>query len=106
MVTDTSDKPRQAVPIPGTGSKLTDKEMVALFQDTQAVVANSGTYELKGSTLMIHPAVAKYSATMSNKIGQAFEFKLDGPNLWLTQTIGPTGEKSVNPTTVKLVRAE
>jgi hypothetical protein len=106
MMTDTSDRPREVLPIPPAGSKLSDKEMVALFRDVQPVIANSGTYEVKGSTLTTRPVVAKYSATMTSKVGQAFEFKLDGSNLTLTQTIGPSGQKPTNPTTVRLVRVE
>jgi hypothetical protein len=46
MMTDTSEKPREVVPVPPAGAKLTDKEMLTLFRDVQPVIANSGTYEV------------------------------------------------------------
>jgi len=106
LIADTSDKPRKVLPLAPTNPKLTDAEMVATYHDWQPVTAHSGTYEVKGSTIMTRQTVAKGSAVMANKTGQAFEFKLDGSNLWLTQTIGSNGQKPANPTTVRLVRAE
>lgn len=102
----TSDKPRQTLPFAAANTKLADADMIALYRDWQPVIANSGTYEVKGSTLLTRPTVAKNSATMANTKGQAFDFKLDGTTLLLTQTIGPTGEKPANPTTVRLTRVE
>jgi hypothetical protein len=102
----TSDKPRTPVTFGAPNTKLTDADMIALYRDWQPFVANSGVYELKGSTLTTRPIVAKTSAVMANKTGQAFEMKMDGTSLWLTQTIGPTGDKVANPTTVRLTRVE
>jgi hypothetical protein len=102
----TSDKPRPTIPFAAPNTKLADADMIALYRHWQPVVANGGTYEVKGSTLLIRPIVAKTSAVMANKNGQAYELKTDGKSLWLTQTIGPTGEKPANPTTVRLARLE
>jgi hypothetical protein len=106
LVSLTGDKPRSVLPLAPANTKLTDADMVAIYRDWQAVTANSGTYEVKGSTLALRPIVAKSSAVMANKSGLAYEFKLDGSNLTLTQTIGPTGQKPANPTTLRLVRVE
>jgi hypothetical protein len=102
----TSDKPRTPLPFAPANTKLGDAEMLALYRDWQPVIANSGTYEVKGSTLHTRPLVAKNSGAMESKVGQAFNMKFDGADLWLTQTIGPNGQKSANPATVRLTRIE
>lgn len=106
IVSDSSVKPRTPVPFSPANTKLTDAEMLAIYRDWQPVQANSGTYEMKGSTLTVRPLVAKASAVMANKTGLAYEFKLDGDTLTLIQTIGPTGQKPANPTTIRLARLE
>jgi hypothetical protein len=55
--------PRSApVPAPPkVAGKLTDAEKLARYEDWLPVTANSGTYEVKGTTLIRHPLVAKAS---------------------------------------------
>jgi hypothetical protein len=106
LIADTSDQPRKVLPLTPVNAKLTDAEMMTLYRDWQPVTAHSGTYEVKGGTIFTRPIVAKGSAVMASTTSQAFEFKLDGANLTLTQTIGASGQKPANPTTVRLVRVE
>jgi hypothetical protein len=46
---------------PKVAGKLTDAEKVARYEDWLAVTANSGTYEIKGTTLIRRPLVNKAS---------------------------------------------
>jgi hypothetical protein len=108
MMQDSSVKPRPMVEGLGAGAtaKLTDAEMMTRYREWAPVQANSGTYEVKGNTLTVRPAIAKSTAVMASKTGASYQFKMDGDSLWLIAVIGPTGEKSVNPTTLKLTRVE
>jgi hypothetical protein len=71
LMSITGDKPRSVLPVAPANSKLTDADMLAIYRDWQPVTANSGTYEMKGSTIVLRPIVAKSSAVMSNKTGLA-----------------------------------
>jgi hypothetical protein len=62
--------------------KLTDAEKMARFEAWNRFTANSGTYEVKGSTLTTTPLVAKNPSAMQGR-GQAREFKLAGSTLTL-----------------------
>lgn len=63
---------------------LTDAEKLAFYEQWRAFAANSGTYEIKGSTLTRRPSVAKNVGVMSGQQTIVTEFKMDGPNtLWL-----------------------
>ena len=63
---------------------LTDAEKRALVEQGRAFAANSGTYEIKGSTLLRRAIVAKNVNVMTRQEPVAVEFKMEGPNtLWL-----------------------
>ena len=63
--------------------KLTDSEKLAFYEQWRAFGANSGTYEIKGSTVIRRPSVAKNVDVMSGE-PLASEFKMEGPNtLWI-----------------------
>lgn len=81
---------------------LTDAEKIAFYEQWRAFAANSGTYEIKGSTLTRRPSVAKNVGVMSGQAPIVAEFKMDGPNtLWLS----PPAERPNDPR-VKWTRVE
>lgn len=95
------DEPRAALPRPKDGQTLTDAEKMARYESWRPFFAHAGTYEIKGSALILHPFVAKNPNQMNGR-WPAMEFKLDGPNtLWLL----PTAESSIEPR-IKLTRLE
>ena len=81
---------------------LTDAEKLALYEQWRAFAANSGTYEIKGSTLLRRASVAKNANVMTRPEPLAVEFKMDGPNtLWLI----PPADRPNDPR-VKWTRVE
>ena len=75
--------PRAAVE-PKDRENVTDAEKIALYEQWRAFAANSGTYEIKGSTLTRRPSVAKNVLVMTSQGPIVTEFKMEGPNtLWL-----------------------
>ena len=80
---------------------LTEAEKVARYEAWRPLFANAGTYEIKGSALILHPIVAKNPNQMNGR-WPAMEFKLEAPNtLWLI----PTAESATEPR-IKLTRVE
>ena len=67
--------------------------------------ANSGTYEVSGSTLTMRPLVAKNPNAMASGNFNTNSFKIEGNTLTLTQVGGQRGP-APNPTTTKLTRVE
>ena len=83
VVVVTGENPRAAVDAKDR-QNLTDAEKLAFYEQWRAFAANSGTYEIKGSTLTRRPSVAKNVGVMSGQEAIVAEFKMDGPNtLWL-----------------------
>jgi hypothetical protein len=108
MMRDTGDKPRALYQT----TKPTDAEKLAAFD---SFFANGGTYELSGSTMTIHPTVARvpnYSAGGWTK----YTVRIEGNNLYMTDKSTDTtiniGGKIVPiapagfETTTKFVRVE
>src|SRR5262245_26505886 len=55
-----------------------------------AFTANSGTYEVKGTTYITHPLVAKNPNAMTpNPTPTPVEFKVEGNTLWVIQKSAP-----------------
>jgi len=98
----TAEKPRAVVAPAKDPQNLTDAEKIARYEQCRGFVANSGTYEIKESTLSKRPIVAKSVDLMTRQTPITWEFKLEGPNtLWLI----PTGQSPTEPR-VKLMRLE
>ena len=95
---DGAAKPRPPIKVP---AKATHEEMQAAWAP---YTANSGTYELSGSTLVMRPMVAKNPAAQGNAVNRA-TIKLEGDNLWMT-LIDTAAGKVQYPTTTKYVRVE
>ena len=94
----TSDKPRPVQPL----EKATDAQKVAAWADFEAW---AGTYEVKGTTLTTHDAIAKDPEDMKPGCFGSFDFKFEGNTLILILKAGETGPLP-NPITYKLVRLE
>lgn len=81
--------PRTASPAAKDPAKLTDGEKVARYEEWSPFTANSGTYEVKGSTLTRRITVAKNVGVMNATNPTVQEFKIEGTTLWLTQRSAP-----------------
>lgn len=83
-------------------ANLTDAEKIARYEQWRPFMANSGTYEVKGSRLMLHPMVAKNVEVMTSGTPLTWELKVEGPNsLWLI----PPSERATEPR-LKVTRLE
>ena len=83
-------------------ANLTDAEKIARYEQWRPFMANSGTYEVKGSMLMLHPMVAKNVEVMTSGTPLTWELKVEGPNsLWLI----PPSERATEPR-LKVTRLE
>ena len=81
---------------------LTDAEKLASYDQWRAFAANSGTYEIKGSTITRRPTVAKNVGVMDGQQTIVTEFKMEGTNtLWLI----PPADRPNDPR-VKWTRVE
>jgi hypothetical protein len=94
------------------GLNPTNEEKISAFD---SFFAQSGTYDVAGSVLTVHPVVAKNPNYMSGGFIK-YQFRLDGNTLWLTSKSTDLnfriGDKVVSSTAppsesrVKLVRVE
>jgi hypothetical protein len=95
--------PRTAAERPKDVNNLTDAEKIARFTEWSPLLANSGTYEIKGSTLIRHPIVAKSAEVMNSQDPLTNEFKIDGNN---TLFLNPTPDHAATEPRAKLKRVE
>jgi len=96
-------QPRTAVEPAKDPENLTDAEKIARYAEWSAFVANSGTYEIKGSTILRHPFVAKSVDVMNRQEPLADDFTLEGSN---TLRIIPAADRAGIRPKVKLIRVE
>lgn len=79
--------PRKGVEAPKEHGKLTDAEKIARFEQWRSFVGVSGTYEVKGSILVMQPIVAMAKWEMDRKTPQENKFKFEDPNtIWVLPT--------------------
>lgn len=97
-------QPRPKVEPAKDPNKLTDAEKIARYEQWYPFVANTGTYEIKGTTLTRRPVVAKVEAVMTTDPPITQEFKLEGNTLWLI-TKSAAGQPA-SETRMKLMRVE
>ena len=102
IVTVNGTTARKAGAAPKDPAKLTDAEKVAQYELWNPFTANSGTYQVSGSTLTTRPLVAKNPGVMGAT--QTREFKIDGNTLTLIQK-SATGQPA-SETRTKLTRLE
>ncbi|HZI85919.1 MAG TPA: hypothetical protein VFD48_03735 [Pyrinomonadaceae bacterium] len=101
IVVVTGQNPRAAVEAKDR-QNLTDAEKIAFYDQWKAFAANSGTYEIKGSTITRRASVAKNAGVMTRQESMSSEFKMDGPNtLWIL----PPADRPNDPR-VKWTRVE
>ncbi len=93
--------PRKQSAAAATPGKLTDADKVARYEEWNPFTANTGTFEIKGSTLTRRTLVAKNVGVMSSTTPNAQEFTLEGDTLWLT---GPAPGDPKSQTRFKLTR--
>jgi hypothetical protein len=93
------DKPRPA--LPDDLSKATSDQLRATYAP---ITANSGTYEIQGDTLIMHPSVAKNPNAMAPGSNVRQSFKIEGKTL----TLGPPtfNQKKKGTNTMTLTRVE
>lgn len=77
-------EPRPLLGEEATRTSLTEAEVRATFEP---FVANSGTYELSGSTLTTYPQVALWPNFMSGETA-VYDYRVEGDSLWLTYSNG------------------
>ena len=102
IITVGGTAPRKNVTAAANPARLTDAEKIERFEAFDQFIANTGTYEVKGTTLTTHPIVAKNPATMGTTTLR--EFKIEGKTLILTQT-SSVGQPA-RLTTTRLTRIE
>ena len=97
---------------PYAAEEATNEEKIQAFD---SFTANTGTYEVSGSTLTIRPIVARSPNFMAGG-SSSYQFRAEGSNLWLTekstdmryrigQQVGPP-TRPLSETRLKLVRLE
>lgn len=80
----TAGQPRPAAEAPKDPQNLTDAEKIARYDQWRQFIANAGTYEVKGSTLLMHAIVAKNPNVMTSTTPLTWELKIEGTNtFWL-----------------------
>lgn len=98
-----SGQSRTAAGQPKDAQHLTDAEKIARYSEWSPLVANSGTYEIVGSTIHRHPIVAKTVDVMNNQNPTPDDFTLEGTN---TLRITPAADRAGIRPKVKLTRLE
>jgi hypothetical protein len=93
-----TDKPRPEIPL----KNPTDAQKVATWEPLSA---NSGSYEINGTTLTTHPMIAKNPAVMKPGAFVTYDFKIQGNTLLLTPKESNTVPGG-NPPTFNLLRLE
>ncbi|HXK07949.1 MAG TPA: hypothetical protein VMS37_36485 [Verrucomicrobiae bacterium] len=98
IVYDHSDAPRPDVDF----STASDAEKLAVLMPMQA---QSGTYEISGTTVTLHPVVVMITRYLHSRYSPKFTFQVEGKTLVMTQIQSPNGPVA-NPVTTKLTRVE
>jgi hypothetical protein len=103
QVLEMGAQPRAVVAPAKDPQHLTDAEKIARYEQWRLFGASSGTYEIKGSTLIKRAIVAKSIQVMTRGTPTIWEFKQEGPDtLWLI----PTGDLSATEPRIRLTRLE
>src|SRR5438874_3246159 len=84
-------------------SKATADELRAIWGP---LLANSGTYEVSGDLITIHPLVAKIPVVMKPGANEVYRFRIEGKTLTLRQVRNARGVAVDSAPTFKFVRVE
>jgi hypothetical protein len=76
--------PRPMPPEGATRQSLTPEQAAGVWIP---YTSNSGTYEIRGSTIINHPMVALWPMSMAEGAEFTFEFEWDGEDLLVTETL-------------------
>jgi hypothetical protein len=96
-------QPRAAFAPAKDPKNLTDAEKIARYEQWSPFTANTGTYEVKGSMLQLHPIVAKNVEVMTSGTPITWELKVEAPNtLWLI----PPSDRATTDPRLKFTRLE
>jgi hypothetical protein len=95
---------RTAVTPPKDPANATDAEKIAYYEHWRPFSANSGTYEVKGTTMTRRPMVAKNHSVMTAETPTVVEFKVEGNTLWLTSKSAAGQPESQTRTKLTRVR--
>ena len=96
--------PRTQSPAPKDPANLTAAEKAARYDEWNPLTANSGTFEVKGSTMTRRVQVAKNVGVMNSKNPIVHDFKIEGGTLWLIQK--SAAGQPVSETRIKLTRVQ
>src|SRR5882757_4129450 len=80
--------------------KATADELRALWGP---LLANSGTYEVSGDLLTIHPLVAKHPVVMKAEANEVYRFRIEGNTLTLRQVRNARGVSVESAPTLKFI---
>ncbi len=69
-------------------------------------VANTGTYEVNGELVTIHPTGAKIPVVMKSGANEVYRYRIDGSTLTWTQYRNARGVEVTNGPTYRFVREE
>jgi hypothetical protein len=94
----TSSEPRPELP----QQNATDAQRIAAWGPFNA---QSGTYEVKGTTFTLHPILDKDPAGMAPGSFSTLDFKIEGKTFTMTTKANQNGPYA-NPMRVKMVRVE
>jgi hypothetical protein len=84
-------------------SKATADELRAVWGP---LLANTGTYEVSGDLITIHPLVAKIPVVMKPGANEVYRFRIEGKTLTLRQVRNARGVAVDSAPTFQFVRAE
>ncbi len=84
-------------------SKATADELRALWGP---LLANSGTYEVSGDLITIHPLVAKIPVVMKSGATEVYRFHIEGKTLTLRQVRNARGAAVERAPTFRFIRVE
>jgi hypothetical protein len=99
---------RVEIHAPGPRPNVADATKATADELRQAwgpVVAEAGSYEMRGNTVTMRPVVAKNPASMAPGVFSTYTYRLAGDTLWLTPQRDQRGAVA-NPPTIKLTRVE
>jgi hypothetical protein len=69
-------------------------------------VANTGTYEINGDLVTIHPSGAKNPVVMKPGANEVYRYKIDGNTLTWTQQRNARGIAAPNGASYRFIRDE
>jgi hypothetical protein len=84
-------------------NKATADELRAMWNP---MLANTGTWEISGDLLTIHPLAAKFPVVMKSGANEVYRFRIEGKTLTLQQVRNARGIEVQSAVVRKFVRVE